>query len=95
MAGSKEEVRHYIDQCTSTVGAGTLCSICGKIIRHLGNVRRHFLDKHVTLGVVGYNCPACHKVYKSKNSMSSHIAVSHKDWGGQFDYKRFEVRGQY
>ena len=87
----KSEVSAFISQATSSVGAGTLCGLCGKVLRHAGNVRRHFLDKHVTVGILGYHCPACKRDYKSKNSMQAHIATSHRDWGGNFDYHKYQI----
>ena len=88
---SESEVNALISQSTSAVGAGTLCGLCGKVLRHSGSVRRHFLDKHVTLGIIGYYCPACRRTYKSKNSMQVHISTNHRDWSGHFDYEKYKV----
>ena len=88
---TSEEVNAFIAQSTSSVGSGTLCALCGKVLKHPGSVKRHFLDRHVNLGIMGYHCPACKRDYKSKNSMQCHISTYHRDWSGQFDYERFKI----
>jgi len=91
---SKAELKNFVQESTTHVGAGILCNICGKVIRHITNVNRHFLDMHAVItSAMGYNCPACKRIYKSKNAILGHIYSAHRDWGGKINVEQFAVQG--
>ena len=69
-----------------TIFRGSLLTL----IRQKTNLRRHFLDKHVDDGV-HYHCPHCNRTYRSRNSFTSHISATHKDWK-KADINKFAVQ---
>ena len=87
---STDDLTNFIRTNTTSVDTGFLCMMCGTLIRQKTNLRRHFLDKHVDDGV-HYHCPHCNRTYRSRNSFTSHISATHKDWK-KADINRFAVQ---
>jgi len=56
---------------------GYECRECGKVIKHLSNLRRHIRDKH-SGDEQPFICKYCFKSYKSQNSMDTHVYLYHK-----------------
>ena len=85
-----DDLTNFIRINTTSVDSGFLCMMCGTLIRQKTNLRRHFLDKHVDDGV-HYHCPHCNRTYRSRNSFTSHISATHKDWK-KADINKFAVQ---
>lgn len=73
----------YIKNNVDETSCGTICLLCGAVIKQRSNVRRHFGNKHNLGDQSSYRCPLCpHRVYKNRHSFANHIYNVHKELKG-------------
>ena len=76
--GAREVFDQYMEKSTLENGKlGFKCTLCGKEMSHLNNLRNHIESAHFP-GHFSYNCNHCEKTFKNKNSLCSHMSQMHR-----------------